>query len=143
MRFELGDDQEALRDAVTRVMVEHCSPDRVREVEAGDGFDATLWGTLTAMGLPTMTAPEPLGAGASLVDAQVVCEATGRALAPVPLVQTMVAGAPARGVLPGRARTHRRGCRRRARTDARGSGAVPVCCRPRVGVRPGGERDGR
>ncbi len=91
MRLELGDDQEALRDAVTRVMLEHCSPGRVREVEAEGGFDTALWGTLSAMGLPTMTAVEPAGAGASLVDAQIVCEAAGRALAPVPLTQAMVA----------------------------------------------------
>ncbi len=91
MRFELSSDQEALHDAVTRAMVEHCSPDRVRVVEAEGGFDAALWGVLAGMGLPTMTAPEPAGAGASLVDAQIVCEATGRALAPVPLVQAMVA----------------------------------------------------
>ena len=91
MRFELSSDQEALHDAVTRAMVEHCSPDRVRVVEAEGGFDAALWGIVAGMGLPTMTAPEPAGAGASLVDAQIVCEATGRALAPVPLVQAMVA----------------------------------------------------
>jgi alkylation response protein AidB-like acyl-CoA dehydrogenase len=91
VRFELSSDQEALHDAVTRAMVEHCSPDRVRVVEAEGGFDAALWGILAGMGLSTMTAPEPAGAGASLVDAQIVCEATGRALAPVPLVQAMVA----------------------------------------------------
>jgi len=90
---ELGltEEQDALRDAVTRVLDEHCTPARVRVVEAATGFDAELWRELGAMGLPAMLAAPPAGSGATLVDAMVVCEAAGRALAAVPLSQTMAA----------------------------------------------------
>lgn len=91
MDLGLTEEQAALRDAVTRVLAEHCAPARVRAVEAADGFDAELWRELGSMGLPAMLAAPPAGSGATLVDAMVVCEAAGRALAPVPLPQTMAA----------------------------------------------------
>jgi alkylation response protein AidB-like acyl-CoA dehydrogenase len=87
---ELSDTRAALRHAVERLLADRCSPARVRDVEAGAGFDHELWDAMVTIGLPAMSAAPPWGSGASLVDALLVCETVGRALAPVPLPQTMV-----------------------------------------------------
>jgi len=86
MRLRLSDEQATLRDALDHLLGARCTTERVREVEDAGGFDAELWDAIVAMGLPTMAVgSEALG------DAQVVCEAMGRALAPVPIASTIVA----------------------------------------------------
>jgi len=88
---ELSEEQAALRHGLERLLAGRSSPDRVRAVEEADGFDRDLWDAMATIGLPAMSAAPPWGAGASLVDAQLVCETAGRALAPVPLPQAVVA----------------------------------------------------
>jgi alkylation response protein AidB-like acyl-CoA dehydrogenase len=87
VRLTLTDEQVALRDATERLLAARCSLDRVRVVESAGGFDRELWSAFVEMGFPTMA----VGTEASLTDAQVVCEALGRALASVPLPSTIVA----------------------------------------------------
>jgi alkylation response protein AidB-like acyl-CoA dehydrogenase len=92
MDLSLTDDQEALREAVSRFLAKASSPERVRAAEPG-GFDEAVWRGLVEMGIPTMGVPEADGGGgASLADLAVVAEQAGAALAPVPIIEAMVSG---------------------------------------------------
>src|SRR5690606_14077759 len=56
------------------------------------GFDPALWTALRSLEAPGMGAPvDRGGGGASLADLVVACEAFGRSVAPVPLVDHLVA----------------------------------------------------
>jgi alkylation response protein AidB-like acyl-CoA dehydrogenase len=104
MDFGFTEEQAALREAVRDLLRRDATSDRVR---AADGFDAPLWTRLSAeLGVTALLVPEEHGgAGASLVEAGVVIEEAGRALAPVPYLSTVVASAvadPATGSLIGK-----------------------------------------
>ncbi len=87
MELALDDDQRALAEVVTTLLQKHSSPERVRAAEP-DGFDEGLWQALVELGLPGIAVgPE----AASTVDLVVVAEAAGRALATVPLAESIVA----------------------------------------------------
>jgi 3-oxochol-4-en-24-oyl-CoA dehydrogenase len=91
MDLSFTPDQEALREATTRLYAKESHGERVRGAEA-TGFDPVLWAAVTAMGLPVMAVPETSGgAGASLTDAAAAVEVHGAHLGSVPLVETMVA----------------------------------------------------
>lgn len=92
MDLSLTPDQDALRQAASRLYAKESHGERVREAEA-TGFDERLWDAVTAMGLATMSLPESTGgAGASLMDLAVAVEVHGAHLGSVPLVETAVAG---------------------------------------------------
>ncbi|MEO9165234.1 MAG: acyl-CoA dehydrogenase, partial [Aquihabitans sp.] len=87
----ITDEQDALRDAVTRFLEKASSAEAVREAEPL-GWDPKVWEGLTGIGVPTLGVPEDQGgSGASLRDLAVVAEACGARLAPAPVVETMVA----------------------------------------------------
>ncbi|MGN9910117.1 acyl-CoA dehydrogenase family protein [Phytohabitans sp. LJ34] len=92
MDFAFTPEQAALREAVRDLLRRDATSDRVR---AADGFDAPLWTRLaTELGVTALLVPEEHGgAGASPVEAGVVVEEAGRALAPVPALSTVVASA--------------------------------------------------
>ncbi len=91
MHLKINDDQDALRDAVSRFLEKAATAESVREAEPL-GWDAKVWAGLTDMGVPTLGVAEDLGgSGASLRDLAVVAEACGTRLAPAPVVETMVA----------------------------------------------------
>ncbi|MCB0976999.1 MAG: acyl-CoA/acyl-ACP dehydrogenase, partial [Acidimicrobiales bacterium] len=91
MHLQLTEEQEALRDAVSRFLEKAATPEAVRESEPL-GWDPAVWSGLTDMGVPTLgVAEEHGGSGASLRDLAVVAEACGVRLAPAPVVETMVA----------------------------------------------------
>lgn len=91
MDLSFTPDQDALREATTRLYAKESHGERVREAE-GTGFDPVLWGAVVAMGLPVMALPEAGGgAGASLTDLAVAVEAHGAHLGSVPLAETAVA----------------------------------------------------
>ena len=87
MELALDDDQRALAEVVTTLLQKHSSPARVRAAEA-DGFDEGLWQALVELGLPGIAVGPD---SASTVDLVVVAEAAGRALATVPLAESVVA----------------------------------------------------
>lgn len=92
MDLSFTPDQDALREAATRLYAKESHGERVREAEA-TGFDAVLWDGVVAMGLPSMALPEADGgAGASLTDAAAAVEVHGAHVGSVPLVETIVAG---------------------------------------------------
>src|SRR5688572_5649701 len=68
MDLSFTPDQDALREATSRLYAKESHGERLREAEA-TGLDPVLWDAIVAMGLPTMAlAEEAGGAGASLTD---------------------------------------------------------------------------
>lgn len=86
----LSDEQEQLRDAFRSLFERECSTEVVREAEPL-GFRAELWDRVRELGIVDMAVPESAGgAGATMLDAAIVCEVAGAALAPVPIVEAVV-----------------------------------------------------
>ncbi|MCP2626013.1 acyl-CoA/acyl-ACP dehydrogenase [Mycolicibacterium smegmatis] len=89
--YSLSEDHIDLQNAYRQFFKIHCSIEAVRAAEA-TGFDKSLWERLCAMGATTMALPESVGGdGATLVDLTLVAEEIGRALAPVPWIDHVVA----------------------------------------------------
>lgn len=91
--FDLGlsADQVALADAVGGFFTDR-SPIAVVRAAEPLGFDPDLWEHVRALDLPGLgVGPEHGGSGAAFADLVVVAEAAGLALAPVPLVEHLVA----------------------------------------------------
>jgi len=81
-----SEDRPALRDAFGAFFTKESPPERVRAAEPL-GFDADLWTKVCGLGVPEMG----LGGQASLGDLAVVAAEYGAHLAPVPLVEAVVA----------------------------------------------------
>ena len=91
MGLAYTDDQLSLLEAFGDFFAKESTVERVRAAEPL-GFDERLWHQLVQMGAPTMGVPETAGGGgATLLDMVLVAEQLGRHLAPVPLLETMVA----------------------------------------------------
>jgi alkylation response protein AidB-like acyl-CoA dehydrogenase len=83
----VSDDDAALRDAFRAFFDSEVAPARVRSAEHLEppGHDPDLWEQARAVGIPDLA---PDATRAQLVD---VAEAAGRRLAPIPVVETLVA----------------------------------------------------
>ncbi len=91
MNFELSEEEKVVRDLAAQIFADHCSPARIRVVEAGDGFDRELWRDLAAAGLVGLCLPERHGGSAmGMVALALIAEQAGRHVAPVPLADTIV-----------------------------------------------------
>jgi alkylation response protein AidB-like acyl-CoA dehydrogenase len=89
--FSLGEEQEALRDTFAGFLAKECPTSVVRAAEPL-GHDPRLWEKLASMGALSMAVPEAAGGeGAGVVDLALVAEEIGRVLAPVPLIEHVVA----------------------------------------------------
>ena len=89
--FALSSDQDAIADLFGGFFAKESSAEVVRGAEPL-GFDRALWDALIGLGAPGMGAPESAGGGgASLAALVVVAEALGRHVAPVSLVEHLVA----------------------------------------------------
>jgi alkylation response protein AidB-like acyl-CoA dehydrogenase len=90
--FSLSDEQQAVRQVFAEFFTKECPTARVRDAEP-IGFDGDLWKQFVALGGTTMALPEAVGGdGAGLVELALVAEEYGRHLAPVPLIESTVAG---------------------------------------------------
>ena len=88
----LSSEQEQLGDAFRSLFEREADPETVRASEPL-GYLPALWARACQLGALDMAIPEDAGgSGASLLDAVVVAEAAGAAVAPIPLVETVVAG---------------------------------------------------
>jgi alkylation response protein AidB-like acyl-CoA dehydrogenase len=88
MELTLSEDQKALQDAFGDLFGKESTPARVRAAEP-DGHDEELWRTIAAAGVPLMAVA---GEGdATLADVALVVKEAGRRLAPVPVVEAVVA----------------------------------------------------
>ena len=95
MDFTLSEGQQELAALSRRILADHATPERLREVEAaGDRFDPELWADLAGAGILAASLPEPLGgAGLGLLEQCSVLEEVGHAVAPVPFLASIVLGA--------------------------------------------------
>jgi alkylation response protein AidB-like acyl-CoA dehydrogenase len=95
MDLDFTAEQDLLRDAVRGVCAKHASLDVVRKME-GDplGYPEHLWTQMSETGLLGLTLPERWGGSEmSMLDAVVVYEELGRALAPSPhFVSSVMSG---------------------------------------------------
>jgi alkylation response protein AidB-like acyl-CoA dehydrogenase len=91
MDCTLNETQLAVRETFERFFEKESPPQRVRAAEPL-GFDPELWARLTATGVVAMGVPEDEGgSGAGLTELVFVAREYGRRLAPVPLVESVVA----------------------------------------------------
>ncbi|MGW7385937.1 acyl-CoA dehydrogenase family protein [Streptomyces sp. NPDC054794] len=98
MRFQLTEDQRALRDGVRQLLARRFGADALRAAVASPGPDRALWRELGAAGLFALRLPEAEGGvGLGLPEAVLAFEETGRALLPGPLIATHLAA----GTVPG------------------------------------------
>ena len=84
----MSETEEALRDAFRTFFSKEVPPERVRAAERATppGFDPELWSRTRALGVPELAVD-----GAELAELAVIAEEGGRVLAPVPLVESLVA----------------------------------------------------
>lgn len=91
MDLGLSDDQRAIEEVFSSFFKKEAPPSVARAAEPL-GFDRSLWQRLLETGAPGMGAPESAGGGGTgLSDLVVVAETFGRSIAPVPLVEHVVA----------------------------------------------------
>ena len=95
MDLDLNEEQQMLPDMVRGMLAEHSSIEVVRQTEDDPkGYPDTLWKQLGELGLVGILIPEAHGgAGQSLMEAALLYEELGRALAPVPHLGSAVLGA--------------------------------------------------
>ncbi len=95
MDLDLTPEQELLRETVHGLCARHADHSVVRRMEDDPvGYPAAFWQQLGELGLIGMTIPEERGgSGMSMLDAAVVYQELGRALAPSPhYVSSVLAG---------------------------------------------------
>jgi alkylation response protein AidB-like acyl-CoA dehydrogenase len=97
MNLDFSEEQQVLRDTVRKLCAEHCPVAVVRAMEDDPkGWPDALWKQLAELGLLGVLVPEEYGGSAqTLLDAVVVFEELGRALAPTPAFESAVLGAAA------------------------------------------------
>ncbi len=89
--YTLTEDEQTVREAFAEFFQKESPVIRARESEP-IGFDAALWQQGLEMGLTSMAVPEEAGGdGAGLVEMALVAEEFGRVLAPIPLIEHVVA----------------------------------------------------
>lgn len=82
---------QALDDAVTKILADHCTPDRIAAAETS--IDRELWRILDKAGLLTVGVPERAGgSGGGLTEAMVLLRRAGEYAAPVPLAESGILG---------------------------------------------------
>jgi alkylation response protein AidB-like acyl-CoA dehydrogenase len=93
--LSLTEDQTALSDLLGRILSDRCPPERLRELEAEpDWFARDAWADLAKADLLGLCLPDADGGGGyGFLEAALMLEQVGRALAPVPLFATLVLGA--------------------------------------------------
>jgi alkylation response protein AidB-like acyl-CoA dehydrogenase len=94
MDFDLNENQQEMRNALRSLFEGACDIRHVRQVAYdGDGRDPGLWKALSDGGWTALMVPDAEGgAGLRFEDFVVLLEEAGRAVAPVPLTTTMLAG---------------------------------------------------
>ncbi len=95
MDFSYTEDEQALRELSRRILDDHLTQDRLKEVEASEErIDRKAWSAFAAANLLGVSLPEEYGG--SEMDLAALCillEEVGRAVAPLPVYATLVLGA--------------------------------------------------
>ena len=97
MDLSLSEDQQSIADLAGQILTDKLPPQRVREIEtdpAGRWFADDVWNELAKADLLGVCLPESLGGGGyGFMEACLILEQQGRAVAPLPLLPTLVLGA--------------------------------------------------
>ena len=95
MDFELGEEEQAIRDLTAQVLDDMSSHERLKALgREGDHVDRQAWAALAATGVVGASVPEAYGGlGLSFLATAVALEEVGRRASPVPLLTTAVMGA--------------------------------------------------
>jgi alkylation response protein AidB-like acyl-CoA dehydrogenase len=95
MDFSFTDEQQEIRDLSRRILGDHATLERLKEVEASDdGFDRGAWADLATANLLGIALPESTGgSGFGFLEACLVLQEVGRAVLAVPYLATVVTGA--------------------------------------------------
>jgi 3-oxocholest-4-en-26-oyl-CoA dehydrogenase beta subunit len=97
MDFSATAAQDELGALTRQILTDRVTPERLREIEAGEErFDRDLWSALAEAGVLSAALPESVGgAGFGLLEQCSVLIEIGRAVAPVPYLASIVLGAAA------------------------------------------------
>ena len=95
MDFELGEEEQAIRDLTAQVLDDMSSHERLKALAAdGDHVDCKAWAALAGTGVVGASVPEAHGGlGLGYLATAVALEEVGRRASPVPLLTTAVMGA--------------------------------------------------
>jgi alkylation response protein AidB-like acyl-CoA dehydrogenase len=95
MDFSYSEDQQALRELARKILEERATHDRLKEVrKSGDRVDLELWRELAKSNLLGVAIPESFGGtGTGLAELVILLEEIGRAVAPLPVLPTLVEAA--------------------------------------------------
>ena len=95
MDFELGEEEQAIRDLTAQVLDDMSSHERLKALAAdGDHVDRKAWTALASTGVVGAVVPESYdGLGLGFLATAVALEEVGRHASPVPLLTTAVMGA--------------------------------------------------
>ncbi|HLK09834.1 MAG TPA: acyl-CoA dehydrogenase family protein [Candidatus Binatia bacterium] len=95
MDFGFTPEQEALRELARTIFADHLGHERLKALEAaGKWYDDACWRALAQARLLGVAVPEAHGgSGLGLIELALLLEEAGRAVAPLPLVPTLVLGA--------------------------------------------------
>jgi 3-oxocholest-4-en-26-oyl-CoA dehydrogenase beta subunit len=93
MDFALTEEQQAIVDLARQILTDKCTPERLKEVESGnEWFDRELWAELAKADLLGIVLPEQVGGGGfGYLEACLLLQEAGRAVATIPLYATLVA----------------------------------------------------
>jgi alkylation response protein AidB-like acyl-CoA dehydrogenase len=95
MDFSFSEDQLSIRGLARGILEKEVAHERLKEIETGgEWFDRELWATLAEAGLLGLFVPGDLGGMSfGIEEACVLLQEVGRAVAPVPVLPTLVLGA--------------------------------------------------
>jgi alkylation response protein AidB-like acyl-CoA dehydrogenase len=95
MDLQLNDEQRLIQEMTRGILAEHCPRAVVRKMENDPkGFPPELWKQMAEAGLTGLLVPESYGGGAqTMLEAALVFEELGRAIAPTPLFVSSVLSA--------------------------------------------------
>ncbi|MGQ0708286.1 MAG: acyl-CoA dehydrogenase family protein [Rhodoferax sp.] len=94
MDFNFSDDQQQLRDAVSRWVDKGYGFERRRTIEKAGGFDRSAWNEIAELGLCGLyVSADDGGLGLGPVEGMLALEALGRGIVLEPLEQSLIAGA--------------------------------------------------
>jgi alkylation response protein AidB-like acyl-CoA dehydrogenase len=95
MDFTLTEEQQAIADLAHRILSERLPPERLRELEQTDAWFADdVWAELGKADLLGIALPEADGGGGyGILEACLIAEQIGRAVAPVPYLSSIVGAA--------------------------------------------------
>lgn len=92
MQLHLTEDQRLVRESFSAFFRKECPSSRIRTAEEAGGVDTELWHSLIGLGAPLMrVSADQGGSDSGLMEAILMAAEYGRYLAPVPLLEVVVA----------------------------------------------------